>query len=249
MQLYAIGDIHGHLDLLRGAHAKIASDKARTGNERAPVVHIGDYCDRGPDTRGVLDYLIDGVNGSEPWQCLLGNHDRMMRRFLMPERLRDPLRDDLFWLQDNLGGRTTLESYGIDASVDRDRAFIHRDALDAVPQKHIDFLDRLATAYWLEDVFLCHAGVRPGVPLQDQIEDDLVWIRQEFLNDDRDHGALIVHGHTPAKTLEHKGNRVNIDTAAAYGGPLSVVVIEGRDVWELTHEGRIPLHLQAHDLI
>ncbi|MBM7070105.1 metallophosphoesterase [Actibacterium sp. 188UL27-1] len=238
MRLYAIGDIHGHLDLARAAHDRIDRDRDLTGDYDAPVIHIGDYCDRGPNVAGLLDYLIAGQAAGAPWHFMKGNHDRMMRRFLEPERKRDQLRDDLHWLQDNMGGKTTLASYGVDVSPRRDRAAIHADAREAVSEHHITFLEGLQNSLHLGDVFLCHAGIRPGLPLDRQDEDDLVWIRDAFLMDMRDHGALIVHGHTPIRQVTHYGNRVNIDSGAAYGGPLTAIVIEGNAVWHLTDDGR-----------
>ncbi len=110
-----------------------------------------------------------------------------------------------------------------------------------MPADHLEFLSTLATSYRRGEAFFCHAGVRPGIALDQQAEDDLIWIRQEFHNSDADHGALIVHGHTPVKQVTHYGNRVNIDTGAAYGRALSVVVVEDRRVYQLTAEGRVPI--------
>lgn len=238
MRSYAIGDIHGQLDLLDQAMTRIARDRDATGDAEAPVVMVGDFCDRGPNTRGTLDYLIDGLARSEPWICLLGNHDRMMECFLRDPSDMDPGRPDIHWLESRIGGRVTLESYGISTARYEDTPVLERLARDAVPQAHKDFLRALPTSHRRGEVFYCHAGIRPGVPLDQQAEDDLVWIRNEFLESPLDHGALIVHGHTPTRTLEHSGNRINLDTAAAFGGPLSVVVIEGREAHELTDQGR-----------
>jgi serine/threonine protein phosphatase 1 len=110
-----------------------------------------------------------------------------------------------------------------------------------VPDAHRAFLAGLPTHLHRGEVFFVHAGIRPGVPLAAQVEDDMTWIRGRFLDDLRDHGALIVHGHTPVERATHYGNRLNIDSGAAYGGPLSAVVIEGRKVWELTDSGRVRL--------
>ena len=119
---------------------------------------------------------------------------------------------------------------------------MHAEAVAAVPANHRAFLESLPTSHQRGEVIFAHAGIRPGVALADQTEDDLVWIRHEFLDDTRDHGALIVHGHTAIDTPTHYGNRVNIDSSAAYGGPLSAVVIEGRTVHLLTATGRVALH-------
>lgn len=240
MRVYAIGDIHGHLDKLKSVHAFIEEDKARVKDPDAVVVHVGDLVDRGPDSRGVIDYLAKGLADGRPWVILKGNHDRMMRRFLEPDRLRDPSRPDLHWLQDNIGGRSTLESYGVDTDPARGKEAIHDDARAAVPKAHVALLDAMLTCHKLPGLFFVHAGVRPGVPFNAQTEDDLVWIREPFLSDPRDHGRLIVHGHSPVAAATHYGNRLNIDSAAAYGGPLSGVVIEaeGREVSLVTPSGR-----------
>ncbi|QDC11427.1 serine/threonine protein phosphatase [Oceanicola sp. D3] len=243
MRVYAIGDIHGHLDKLRSVHAFIEEDKARVKDPDAVVVHVGDLVDRGPDSSGVLGYLAEGMATGQPWIVLKGNHDRMMRRFLEPDRLRDPSRPDLHWLQPNIGGRNTLESYGVDTDPARGKEAIHDDARAAVPEAHVALLDGMATHHTLPGLFFVHAGVRPGVPFAAQTEDDLVWIREPFLSDPRDHGRLIVHGHSPVAAATHYGNRLNIDSAAAFGGPLSAVVIEGErlEVALLTEAGRQPL--------
>lgn len=237
MRSYAIGDIHGRRDLLLAAHARIAHDRAQTRDGGAPVVHIGDYVDRGEDSPGVLDHLAAGVAQDEPWVLLKGNHDRMMWRFLQEPEQPEGRR----WLEGNIGGRATLAAYGIEVGRDRPFEAIRADARAAVPQAHVDLLGGLENSYRRGGVFFCHAGIRPGVPLNDQTEDDLVWIRDRFLFDTRDHGALIVHGHTPVDRATHYGNRVNLDSGAAYGGPLSAVVIEAGEVFLLTAEGRVPV--------
>ncbi|MDP2086868.1 MAG: metallophosphoesterase family protein [Gemmobacter sp.] len=239
MRTYAIGDIHGHLDLLRAAHARIRADRAVTGDHAAPVIHVGDLVDRGPDSPGVIDFLRAGIAAGEPWVVLKGNHDRMFTLFLKTPPQRDPkLRADLGWLHPRLGGGPTLAGYGIHAPTDRPEAAVHRDALVAVPQAHRDFLESLPLMHRRGDVVFVHAGIRPGVALEEQTEDDLIWIRHDFLDDARDHGVLVVHGHTAVERATHHGNRLNIDSSAAYGGPVSAVVIEGRSAWLLGPDGR-----------
>jgi serine/threonine protein phosphatase 1 len=243
MRSYAIGDIHGHLDLLLHAHDLIAEDRRHTGDHDAPVIHLGDYVDRGPDCRGVVDHLAKGTNRGENWITLKGNHDRMFTRFLRDPQEPEPgLRSDLSWLHPRIGGAATLASYGVRNAMDRPLAPVHAEAIESVPQTHRDFLD--ARPAWLQrgEVVFVHAGIRPGIPMTAQQETDLVWIRTGFLDDPRDHGSLIVHGHTALDRATHYGNRVNIDSSAAYGGPLTAIVIEGRDVFHLTDHGRVPLH-------
>lgn len=240
MRAYAIGDIHGHLALLQGVHALIARDMQDHGP--APIVHVGDLVDRGPDSRGVVEYLRAGLAGGQDWVVLKGNHDRMFTRFLRDPHEAEPgLRAELSWLHPRLGGAATLASYGVRSAGDRPVAPVHADACLAVPQAHRDFLDSRPTWHRVGEAVFVHAGIRPGIAMPDQAETDLVWIRAGFLDDPRDHGALIVHGHTAIDTPTHYGNRVNIDSSAAYGGPLTAVAIEGRDVFLLTPDGRQPL--------
>lgn len=239
MRSYAIGDIHGQLDLLRAAHARIAADQRHTGDSSAPIVHLGDLVDRGPDSRGVVDYLRGGPAN---WIVLRGNHDSMFARFLADPADHDPaLRRDLSWLHPRLGGLATLQSYGIDASEADTVADLHAAAIAVVPSTHRPYLGTLPLSFRHGEALFVHAGIRPGIPLDQQNPTDLMWIRDSFHVDRRDHGPLILHGHTPVDRAEHHGNRVNLDTGAAYGGPLTAVVIEGRDVWELTDTGRKPL--------
>lgn len=233
-KIYAMGDIHGHLDQLDRALGLIETD----GGRDAPVVFLGDYVDRGPDCAGVIQRLVDGVAAGRDWTCLRGNHDRLFQMFMETGALRDGvLKPERHWFDEKSGGRATMESYGID--VDQDD--LHSQALRAVPQSHQEFLANLLDWHQVDDLIFVHAGIRPGVAMEDQVQDDLVWIRDEFLNDPRDHGALIVHGHTMQGRPVHCGNRVNLDGGAGAGRPLIPVVFEGRDCHLLTENGRWPL--------
>jgi serine/threonine protein phosphatase 1 len=239
MRSYAIGDIHGHLDLLIEAHRKIADDRAAYGADDAPIVHVGDLVDRGPDSKGVIEYLRAGIAAGKNWIVLKGNHDRMFTGFLNNIKHHDEgLRSDLSYLHYKIGGGATLASYGVKNAADRRLKPVHAEAVAAVPQNHRDFLESRPAFFNRDQVMFVHAGVRPDVPLDRQTETDLTWIRGAFLEDPRDYGPLIVHGHTAIDKPRHYGNRVNIDSGAAYGGPLSTIVIEGRDVFHLTSEGR-----------
>ncbi|WP_426035647.1 metallophosphoesterase [Cypionkella sp. TWP1-2-1b2] len=240
MRTYAIGDIHGHIELLREVHAWIAADQARHG--AAPVVHVGDLVDRGPDCRGVVEYLRAGIEAGQDWVVLKGNHDRMFTNYIRDINYHDPcLRNDLSYLHPKIGGAATLESYGVKNAADRPLAPVHAEAVAAVPEADLQFLESRSTYYQRGEVIYVHAGIRPGIPIEQQTEDDLVWIRKGFLEDTRDFGALIVHGHTALDAPMHYGNRVNIDSSAAYGGPLTAVVLEGRKVFNLTATGRVAL--------
>jgi serine/threonine protein phosphatase 1 len=242
MRAYAIGDIHGHLDLLRTAHDWIEADRARTGDSRAPVVHLGDLVDRGPDSAGVVEFLMRGQAAGQAWVVLKGNHDRMFAAFLDDPKAQDPgLRHQFSYLHPAIGGAETLEAYGVRSAADRPVAKVHADAVAAVPAAHRDFLEGLPTHLELDSVLFVHAGIRPGVPLPQQAETDLVWIRAPFLDHPGPHPWLVVHGHTAIESPTHYGHRVNIDSRAAYGGPLTAVVIEGREVHVLGPHGRRPL--------
>jgi serine/threonine protein phosphatase 1 len=244
MHLYAIGDIHGHLGLLRAAHDLIAADIARHG--AGQVVHVGDLVDRGPDCKGVIDFVMDGIAEGQDWVVLKGNHDRMFMRFMHDPMEPEPgLRADLGWLHPKLGGPATLASYGVANAADRPVAKVHADAIAAVPPSHTRFLTLRPTLHRAGDCAFVHAGIRPGVALEDQTETDLVWIREPFLSDPVSHGPLIVHGHTAIDHATHYGNRLNLDSGAAYGGPLSAVVIEGRQAALLTPQGRRKLHVTS----
>lgn len=242
MRRYAIGDVHGHLDKLIAAHDLILADRLRVGDDEAPVVHVGDLPDRGPDSAGVIGWLMERQQADPRVVVLKGNHDRMLTLFLRDPTQHDPgLREDLTWLDPRLGGAATLASYGV-ADADR-RAVddLHAEALRRIPPSHRRYLEALPTSFLHGTALFVHAGVRPGVDLHAQTETDLVWIRQGFLDNIQDHGALVVHGHTAIGRATHYGNRLNIDSSVAYGGPLSAVVIEGCDAWLLTERGRVPV--------
>ncbi len=239
MRSYAIGDIHGHIDLLRAAHARIVADKTSCGDVDAPIVHIGDLVDRGPDCRGVIDYLAAGVAAGENWVVLKGNHDRMFTGFLDDPTWQDPgLRSVYSYLHPRIGGAATLASYGVANAGDRPLAPVHAEAVAAVPAAHRAFLENCPTSFARGEAMFVHAGVRPGIPMAEQQEQDLLWIRESFLDYQGAYPWLLVHGHTALDAATHYGNRVNIDSSAAYGGPLTAVVIEGRSVSVLEEGGR-----------
>ncbi len=242
MLTYAIGDIHGHADLLRAAHARIEADRLLVGDDTAPIVHLGDLTDRGPDSAEVIAYLVAGPVGPAPWITVKGNHDFLFSLFLTDPYAKDPgLRSDLDWLDHRLGGVETLASYGVTDLTNRDLRDVQAEALTRVPVAHRAFLEGLPLTYRRDQAFFVHAGIRPGVPLDQQEPTDLMWIRKPFHDDERNHGPLIVHGHTVIPAAHNYANRVNIDSGAAYGGPVTAVAIEGRRVWEVTDTGRVEL--------
>lgn len=238
-RIYAVGDIHGQRQMLEAALARIEND----GGREARIVFLGDYVDRGPESKGVIDILAEGLAEGRNWTCLKGNHDRLFEWFILPPAPRnDPhLIIGYDWTHPNIGGRETMASYGIEVP-DRIRATELADSLrPQVAQEHVDFLTGLHLSHRAGGFFFVHAGVRPGVALDAQAENDLVWIRQEFLEDDSDHGAFVIHGHSPVDAPDLRANRLNLDTGAGYGRPLSVAVLEGEAIFTLTPSGRVRL--------
>ena len=251
MTVYAIGDVHGQIAELDRALALIEAD----GGPGAQVVFLGDYTDRGPDSRAVIDRLINGLAAGRNWTCIGGNHDRMFHRFVGAGILSDvAIASGKTWLHPALGGAATLASYGVampdagtleafgfDSARDDDWLALRDAARRAVPRTHLDFLAALPTLHETEAQIFVHAGLRPGVPLADQVEDDLLWIRKGWLGSTADHGRLVVHGHTALEEPLHYGNRLNLDSGAGYGRPITAARIDGRDAVRLTAEGPVPI--------
>lgn len=241
LRLYAIGDVHGHAGMLARMHLAIARDLQARPADDWRVIHVGDYIDRGPESARCLALVMDYARGGHA-DCLIGNHEEFMRDFL-----RDPAGADLdLWMMN--GGDATLRSFGVDPSLlagYRDAAARRRirdQVLAALPGVDA-FLEGLTTMVRHGDYAFVHAGVRPGVPLGRQSAHDLVWIRHEFLASAADHGAVIVHGHTPVGAVDVQPNRIGIDTGAAYGGPLSCIVLEGGERALLGPDGPEPLEV------
>ncbi|HBT02273.1 MAG TPA: serine/threonine protein phosphatase [Citreicella sp.] len=236
--IFAIGDIHGQIDRLHEALDMIERDADRD----APVVFLGDYVDRGPESRAVIDTLMRGQAEGRPWTCLMGNHDRYVLRFL-----DNPLYDDpqtsrpLLWTDPPLGGRATLASYGVDVDDRRPLEAIRDDAAEAIPQAHLDWIAALPRLHEADHQIFVHAGLRPGVPLDAQAEDDLIWIRKPFLETEHDWGRLVVHGHTALDFPQLYANRLNLDGGAGYGRPLFPALLLGREAFLLGPGGRTRL--------
>ncbi len=228
-RVYAVGDCHGCLEALRGLRGAIVADSTRADARRPRarrrvVVYLGDYIDRGPDSRGVVDLLIGEPLADFVSVHLMGNHELFMRRFLDGEGSAS------VWVMN--GGDTTLRSYGLDPRRTEpgtgDDARSLRHALTAaVPAAHRAFLDGLALSHVEGDYFFAHAGIRPGVALAAQEADDLLWIREPFLGSTADHGKVVVHGHSATEEVAVRANRIGIDTGACYGGKLTALVLEG----------------------
>ena len=223
-RLYVIGDIHGRADLLDGMIAAIGRDVALRPTPDALTVTVGDYIDRGPDSRGVVERLTHNPFATD-FIPLKGNHEALLAAFLEEPAMAERWR--------HLGGLETLHSYGVDvAPMMRGRDFAAAAAalLAALPETHLAFLASLATSLTAGRYFVCHAGVRPGVPLARQRDDDLLWIRNEFLESRADFGKIVVHGHTPCEEPERRPNRINVDTGAFMTGRLTFAVIEGAEL-------------------
>jgi serine/threonine protein phosphatase 1 len=221
IRIYAVGDIHGCSDLLEGIFTAIDADAAQNPDSRSVEVYLGDYIDRGPQSARTLDLLIERSHRRET-VSLKGNHEA----FLL-EVLRDPRKlED--WRQ--FGGLQTLMSYGIHPilSPDSDEQTDLINALvEVMPDSHLKFLQGLRPSFLCGDFFFVHAGVRPGIPLKEQHENDLLWIRNEFLDSGENFGKFIVHGHTPVPAPDIRPNRINIDTGAYATGHLTLLIIQG----------------------
>lgn len=236
--LYAMGDIHGHLEMLEDALARIEAE----GGRDARVIFLGDLVDRGPDSAGVIDLLIRGLAEGRNWVVIKGNHDRMFQRFVTAGIEHDDrIESGLGWRNHRLGGSTTLASYGVGDPGSRPLDEVLADARARVPQAHLDFIGALPLFHREEGLLFVHAGLRPGLAIEDQDEDDLLWIREGFLEQTCDFGALVVHGHTAIEYPAHYGNRVNLDGGAGRGRSLWPAVFDSSGVWLLDKGGRVPL--------
>ena len=192
--IYAIGDIHGRDDLLAGLHATIAEElSAETPQAReATVIYLGDYVDRGRDSRAVIDRLLDNPVPGAKSVFLKGNHEDAMLRFLAGQESGES------WL--TIGGGATARSYGVSLKSPNGGAVppgsIRAQLAAAIPERHLQFLKSLTLTHEAGDYLFVHAGVRPGLPFEDQSPRDLLWIRSEFLTSKLNHGKIVVHGHS-----------------------------------------------------
>jgi serine/threonine protein phosphatase 1 len=220
-RVYAVGDIHGRLDLLDEILRLIAED-GKSPIDRKILVFLGDYVDRGPESKGVLARLLQPMPTSFEAHYLKGNHEQSLLGFLA-----DPL---LYRAWRHYGAMECLASYGVRPPLqDDDDAFIAaRDALaQKMPPDHLNFLNNLELAFEIGDYFFAHAGVRPGISLDQQSPEDLLWIRESFLASDANFGKVVVHGHSPASKPSLRPNRIGVDTGAYATGLLTCAVLEG----------------------
>jgi serine/threonine protein phosphatase 1 len=222
-RIYAVGDIHGRADLLLDLVERIEEDLSRRPVANAVEVYLGDYIDRGIDSKAVIDILCRRLVDRKA-VCLRGNHEAMLEDFL-----QDP---DVVYGWMRLGALSTLTSYGVSIPTATQLVppQIHRALCDALPRTHVLFLRCLRNMYRCGDYLFVHAGIRPGVPLDQQVQDDLIWIRDEFLHATTDHGCTVVHGHTPVSHPQVCSNRINIDTGAVFTGRLTCIVLEAGSI-------------------
>lgn len=215
VRVYAVGDVHGCAARLEELHRLIAADWAARPVGEAMLIHLGDYVDRGPDSRAVITRLAAGppIPGLVTVN-LTGNHEQMMLKTLASLDA-----DDIeLWLAN--GGEDTLRSWGLNPFDDPEAW------PDAVLPAHVAFMRDLPMMHQAGDYVFVHAGIRPGVALDAQRRDDLLWIREPFLSFDGDLGAVVVHGHTPVPAPLVRGNRIDLDTGAYLGGDLTCAVLE-----------------------
>jgi len=225
IRVYAIGDIHGRLDLLKQLLGMIEAAEESWPAEHAILIFLGDYVDRGPDSRGVIELLRTGLPERFEHAFLRGNHEEMMLQSLQSAEYFD------LWAIN--GGLATARSYGLEIAENTpvrelDSFAICQELAEAVPQSHKDFMRALPIKVEAGDYLFVHAGVRPNVPLNAQTDRDCLLIRDEFLTYQGDFGKVVVHGHTPVPEPESHHNRIGIDTGAFYTGRLTAVCLDER---------------------
>jgi len=221
LRVYAIGDIHGRVDLLDQLHGLIEADLS-TAPERAVIVYLGDYIDRGPDSAAVIERLCRPKLNRVETVALLGNHEDLLLQFL------DAPYGANLWLTN--GGDATLRSYKVKVPASFDELlFTQRALLHALPRHHKDFLAGLPEEVTFGDYLFVHAGIKPGLPLDRQSREHRIWIRDVFLDSEVDHGLVVVHGHTIVHEVEWRTNRIGVDTGAYTTGRLTALVLEGGD--------------------
>jgi serine/threonine protein phosphatase 1 len=225
---YAVGDVHGRLDLLEQLLAKIHADLARRPARKVLLVFVGDLIDRGPNSAQVIERLRTYRHPRVQPMFLLGNHEEVLLRIINGEA---ELIEKWRWF----GGTECMVSYGVEADTLK-RAELD-DALSivraAVPDNHVKFIESFHDSCRFGDYLFVHAGIRPGVEFDQQRQSDLRWIREPFLYDETDHGFIVVHGHTISSEPELLPNRIGIDTGAYRSGVLTALAIDGCDTWLL----------------
>ncbi len=217
--IYAIGDIHGCLKALKDLMGRLPL------KDEDEVVFLGDYVDRGPDSKGVLDYLLE--HRKPNWRFLRGNHEQMMLDWLGTP---NPLAASNWLLN---GGHQTLQSYVPKEKLDEVRGEGAHVLLQSyIPHTHVEFLNALPYTHETPDYFFCHAGINLDNPLNAQVPDDLLWIRRKFIQDPRPTPKLVIYGHTPVETVDLTGDRIDLDTGCVYGGPLTAMQLPHRILYQ-----------------
>lgn len=239
-RVYAIGDIHGRLDLLDELLERIESDRLERGRSKTIIIFLGDLIDRGPSSAQVIERLRTYSPPGARLVFLSGNHEEVLLRLLRGEG--QYLRD---WLR--FGGAECARSYGIGPSSLKRMSAERAVAVlrEKIPASHQSFLQAFVDTFRTGGYLFVHAGIRPGVQLAEQSQEDLRWIREPFLNNDSDHGFVVVHGHTIAEEVQIRGNRIGLDTGAYHSGVLTALGLEGRERWFLQTAPASPARAQA----
>jgi serine/threonine protein phosphatase 1 len=230
---YAVGDIHGRVDLLEHLLAKIHADLQRRPTRKTLLVFVGDLIDRGPSSAQVIErlrcYRREGVKPV----FLLGNHEEVLLRILAGDSTVVES-----WLQ--FGGLQCLQSYGVTLARIRGRSAkqVIEIVRTVVPKEHVQFLETFVDSCRFGDYLFVHAGIRPGIEVDQQSQSDLRWIRDPFLFDESDHGFVVVHGHTISDEVDERPNRIGIDTGAYRSGVLTALAVEGTERWLIDTSGR-----------
>jgi serine/threonine protein phosphatase 1 len=223
---YAVGDVHGRLDLLEELLAKIHADLQHHPSRKTLLVFVGDLIDRGPKSAQVIERLRTYKRQGIRPVFLLGNHEEVLLRILGGDA-------ELITKWRWFGGAECLQSYGLDPeqfSQISDQLALEL-VREAIPKEHVQFLESFVDSCRFGDYLFVHAGIRPGVELEDQRQSDLRWIREPFLLDETDHGFVVVHGHTISSEVEERANRIGIDTGAYRSNVLTALAIEGTERW------------------
>lgn len=230
-RVYAVGDVHGRLDLLDILLEKIAEDDARRGSSDTEIIFLGDLIDRGPASAGVVERLRTLSESDRRFRFLSGNHEEVFLKTLSGDL-------KAMKLLIRIGGKETIFSYGVTpdeyAACDFDELLCLMRS--NIQQQHLEFIGSFEEYIETGDYIFVHAGVRPGVPIEDQRTSDLRWIRNEFLASKADFGGVVVHGHNVTAEIDRRANRIGIDTGAYATGRLTALGLEGEAQWEIVAE-------------
>lgn len=228
-RVYAIGDVHGRLDLFDELLDLIDADMAARGVLSTTVILLGDLVDRGPDSRGVVERAMElRARAACGLRCIMGNHEEILLRLLDGD-------DRVARLFTRIGGEATARSYGLTTEQYHALEFeqLSSALIELIPRSHREFLATFEDVIAIGDYLFVHAGLRPNVPVDGQETTDLRWIRSEFLDHTGSFGPIVVHGHSISDQIEYRGNRIGLDTGAYATGRLSALGLEGADRWAL----------------